>query len=315
MAGRIVLVTRQTRLQELIHRFNTREQARFYIQHMGLDFGDYEAEHETYARAIEEVVKNIRGLDDRSERIERSFLPTFLFRADDVILAVGQDGLVVNIAKYLSGQPIVAVNPDAARWSGVLLPFHPGNARAGVARALDGHAATYAITMAEATLNDGQRLLAVNDFLIGCRTHVSARYRLRYGDKSEEQSSSGVLVSTGAGSTGWLSSTRNMTAAVSGLLLNRAPDIPGIRLAWDDPRLVYVVREPYESRSTGVSLCAGYIPAGAALRLESHMAESGVIFSDGVEADALAFNAGAVVTVQAAKRRTRLVASDLPGRS
>ena len=64
---------------------------------------------------------------------------------------------------------------------------------------------------------DGQRLLAFNDLFIGARTHVSARYRVEYAGKQEQQSSSGLLVSTGAGSTGWLSSVMNMPSAVAKL--------------------------------------------------------------------------------------------------
>jgi NAD kinase len=309
MAARIVLVTRMTRLEELIHRFNTREQARFYIEHMGLDFGDYEKEHATYRRAVDQVVKGLEGVGDRQEQIERSFLPAFLFRGDDLVVAAAQDGLVVNIAKYLDGQAILAVNPDPDRWLGVLLPFRPVEVARAARLTLAGRAAQRSITMAEATLNDGQRLLAVNDFLIGARTHVSARYRLSFGGRSEEQSSSGVLVATGAGSTGWFSSMQNMASALSGLLLDdAAPALPRLRLDWEDPRLIYVVREPYASTSTGATLCAGVIPDGGALRIESHMAEGGVIFSDGIEADALAFNAGAVATVRAAARKTRLIA-------
>src|SRR5207244_5347037 len=127
---------------------------------------------------------------------------------------VGQDGLVVNTAKYLDGEPIVAVNPDPARFDGVLLPFRPEDARAAAARAIEGAATFHRITMAEAALNDGQKILAFNDLFIGRRTHVSARYRLDWRGGGEEQSSSGVLVSTGAGSTGWWSSTENMAAAV-----------------------------------------------------------------------------------------------------
>lgn len=306
--SRIVLVTRRTRLEELIDRFNTRDQARFYVEHMGLDFGDYDREYNAQRRSVDEVEGSLRGLGDRTERLDRSFLSTFLFREDDLVVAVGQDGLVVNIAKYLTGQPIVAVNPDPQRWSGVLLPFRPETARLGVARALAGEASSRSITMAEVRLNDGQTLLAVNDFLIGARTHVSARYRLSWQGKQEEQSSSGVLVSTGAGSTGWLSSVQNMTAAVSGFVSNRQPSKESrLRMTWDDPRLVYVVREPYDSRSTGTTLAAGLIGEGEELQLESHMPEGGVIFSDGIEADALAFNAGTVATIRASARKTRLV--------
>jgi hypothetical protein len=101
-----------------------------------------------------------------------------------------------------------------------------------------------------------------------------------------------------------------MAAAVSHLLLSdKAPQLPVLRLAWNDPRLVFVVREPFQSRVTGVALTAGLLETGEELGLESRMPEGGVIFSDGVEADALAFNAGAVATVRAAQQHTRLVAA------
>jgi SPFH domain / Band 7 family len=68
---------------------------------------------------------------------------------------------------------------------------------------LDPLGAELFVTMAQATLHDGQTLLAVNDLFIGQKTHTSARYRIRYDDHEEDQSSSGIIVSTGAGSTGW----------------------------------------------------------------------------------------------------------------
>jgi hypothetical protein len=101
-----------------------------------------------------------------------------------------------------------------------------------------------------------------------------------------------------------------MAATVSRLVLaESAPTLTPLRLAWDDPRLVFVVREPFLSRASGVTLGAGVLEPGEELRLESHMPEGGVIFSDGVEADAVAFNSGAVATVRTAERQTRLVAS------
>jgi hypothetical protein len=69
--------------------------------------------------------------------------------------------------------------------------------------------------MARATLGDGQSLLAFNDLLVGRKTHVSARYHLiMHGRRSEDQSSSGIIVSTDAGFTGWLSSVLNGAAGV-----------------------------------------------------------------------------------------------------
>ena len=39
--NKVVLVTRKTRLKELIYKYNTVEQAQFYMEHMGADFSDY----------------------------------------------------------------------------------------------------------------------------------------------------------------------------------------------------------------------------------------------------------------------------------
>ncbi len=305
---KIVVITRRTRLEELVDRFNTLPQAKFYIQHMGLDFSEYEQEHEVFCASARRVMHDLDRLGRKVQRIDWTFLPNFLFAPGDAVVVLGRDGLVSNTAKYLHGQPIVGVNPDPERIDGILLPFDSATAATGVSRVIEGKAVWREITMAAVHLNDGQHLLAFNDFYLGQRTHVSSRYSLTWRGQTERHSSSGVLVSTGVGSTGWLSSTQNMAAAVSGLLLGEhAPRLPMLRLEWDDPRLAFVVREPFRSRSSDVNLSAGLVEASEELSFESHMPEGGVIFSDGVEADALAFNAGSVATVRAAERKALLV--------
>lgn len=301
---KIVLVTRKTRLAQLVERFNSRGQAKFYIEHAGGDFADYEREDDAYHRALEALHRAL-DLGLKVHTIGRELVPTYLFAPSDLVVAVGQDGLVANVAKYVGAQPLVPVNPDPERFDGVLLPFRPPGARAAVTRVLEGRATIRAITLAEARLADGQRLLGFNDLFVGARSHVSALYSLAAGQTRERQSSSGVLVSTGAGSTGWLSSVFNMAAGVAAF----TGGSPGaaMQLAWEDPRLVFVVREPFASRHSKASLVAGVVAPGETLTLESLMPSGGVIFSDGVEADALAFNAGAVASIGAAAQRTQLV--------
>jgi len=301
---KLVLITRKTRLQQLVARFNSKGQAKFYIEHAGGDFADYQREDDAYARSLEVLH---RGLDFgiKVHQIEREIVPTFLFAPTDLVVAVGQDGLVANVAKYVGEQPVVPVNPDPERFDGVLLPFQPPQARGAVARVIEGRASIRSITLAEAKLADGQRLLGFNDLYIGARSHVSARYALSVGERREAQSSSGVLVSTGAGSTGWLSSVFNMAAGVAAF----TGGTPGsaMHLDWEDPRLVFVVREPFASRHSRATLVAGVVAPGESLGLESQMPSGGVIFSDGVESDALEFNSGAIARIGAAAQRTRLV--------
>jgi NAD kinase len=301
---KIVMVTRKTRLADLVARFNTHKQAQFYIERAGGDFADYVRENDAYTRSLEHLHRSLDfGLT--IQQVDRGFVPNFVFTPSDLIVAVGQDGLVANVAKYAGAYPIVPVNPDPDRFDGVLLPFTTPTAAAAVKKTIEGRARLREITLAEARLADGQRLLAFNDLYIGARSHVSARYTLAHHGEPEAQSSSGVLVSTGAGSTGWLSSCFNMAASIAAFTGGTAGK--PLHLGWDDPRLVYVVREPFASKQSRISQVAGVIAAGEALVLESRMPTGGVIFSDGVEADALAFDSGAIAHIGAAKQRTRLV--------
>ncbi|PKO21239.1 MAG: hypothetical protein CVU38_15805 [Chloroflexi bacterium HGW-Chloroflexi-1] len=303
---KIVLVTRKTRLEGLIERFNTRAQARFYIEHSGGDFGFYEREHETYHAALAHLRNELQRLV-RLQVIERAFLPNFLFAKNDLVVTIGIDGLVVNTAKYLDGQPLVAVNPDPKNIDGVLLPFDVDSAPAVVRRVLRGQGQFRPVAMAETHLNDGQTLLAFNDFFIGVRSHISARYLVRIGSREEHHSSSGIIVATGAGATGWLSSLFNMAngmwATFGGerIPLTR-PDVP-----WDTEWLVFVVREPFVSKTSSAEIVCGVINAGSPLVIESEMPEGGVIFSDGVETDYLAFNAGTIASIGLSTRKTLLV--------
>lgn len=301
---RVLIVRRATRLEELIARFNTKGQARFYIESSGGDFADYDAEDAAYRSALETVEKSLAGLA-KVHVLDRGLLANYLFPDDELVVVVGQDGLVANTAKYALARPIVGVNPEPKRYDGVLLPFDARSAAGAVRSVIGGTAAIQQVSMAQARLHDGQQLLAFNDFFIGVRTHVSARYRIAAGGREEVQSSSGVLVSTGAGSTGWLSSVFNMAAGVGAL--SGARLTPPRPLPWNARELRYVVREPFASRATGITIVAGRLREQQSLELESHMPANGVIFSDGVEHDFLNFNSGAVVRVGLAAVSAQLV--------
>lgn len=299
---RFILVTRKTRLQELIERFNTWPQARFYLEHNQVDTQDYLDEHDLYQRRLQEAERTLKGLG-RFQLLERRLLPNYQFGPADIIVTIGQDGLVANTLKYLNGQPVIAINPDPQRWDGKLLPFEIGDLPAVVTRTVAGKAACKTISFAEAKTNDGQRMLAVNDLFIGPKSHTSARYRLCWDGRQETQSSSGIIVSTGFGSTGWFQSILAGALGVAGSESHPLKD----GFAWHERRLQFSVREPFPSQITGTSLVFGAITPETPLTLESQMPENGVIFSDGIEADYLAFNAGTVATIGLAVTQGQLI--------
>ena len=309
MYDKLVLVTRKTRLEGLVERFNTKGQAKFYIEHSSGNFELYEQEHATYYAALSRLQKALQGLL-KVQVVERSFLPNFFFSPADVVVVLGIDGLVVNTAKYLTGQPLVAVNPDPRHIDGLLLPFEVGNAPTAVGNVLTGKHLFRAVTMTEATLNDGQTLLAFNDLFIGRHDHASARYHIESHGRGENQSSSGVIVSTGAGATGWLSSLFNMANGLLDSFGQGDGQAVPPTLEWNSEKLVYVVREPFISKTSAAGMVCGVITADSPLRLESHMPEGGVIFSDGVKQDYLPFNAGSLATIGLAAQKTNLVVAN-----
>lgn len=304
---KIILIVRETRLDELIARFNTVQQAQFYVEHLGADFGDYVEEQRRYQAAVRQTETVLDGLG-RVQRVDRRYLGNFVFGRDDIVVVLGQDGLVANTLKYLDGQHVLGVNPDAKRWDGVLLPFRPDTLGKVMPEAIAGRRPLKRVTMAKATLNTGVALYAVNDLFIGPRSHVSARYTLTAGEHSERQSSSGIIVSTGMGSTGWLKSLyAGWTGAAATFAVEPPQEALSAAFPWDADFLNYFVREPFPSRTTGASLVAGRISAAAPMTVVSEMAENGVIFSDGIEADFLEFNAGTRAIIGIAERQGLLV--------
>lgn len=305
--NKIILVRRKTRLDELIMRFNTIEQAKFYIEHLGADFSDYVAEHEQYNATINRAVEIISRLC-RLQILDRVFLPNFIFGKNDIIVTVGQDGLVANTLKYLSTQPIIGVNPDPQRWEGVLLPFTVEELETVVLDVLRNKCSIQEVTMAKTTLSDGQSLYAVNDFFIGQKTHVSARYQIKYGNRSEQQSSSGIIVSTGLGATGWFKSILAGTAGIASGILKRTIAIDSDKnLHWDSAYLYFSVREPFPSKRSNAGLVFGKITENEPLIIVSQMPENGVIFSDGIESDFLEFRSGMQATISLAEKKGRMV--------
>lgn len=290
---RVVLVTRKTEYQLLLERHGTRKQARFFLDARGQSIETIEERDAAQRAAVEHAVGSVPH-EWRRARVDRGDLDRFLFEDDDVVVAVGQDGLVANVAKYLTGQPVVGINPAPALYEGVLVPHAPQDAGFLIAATVAGEVELDGLTMVEAELDDGQRLLALNEIYVGQRTHQSSRYRLIVGNDEEEQSSSGVIVATGTGASGWARSIHRER--------RRSPKLPQC----NTEETVYFVREAWPSVATGCQLTAGRLGAGDRLQLVSRM-EAGVLFGDGIEADCLQLSWGRSVTLGCAEQKLRLV--------
>jgi len=277
LAPRAVFVTRETDYELLLARHATLEQARFYLQTRGQSLATLETRHQRFGEVIAAARAAVPA-DWRQALVRRADLDRFLFTAEDIVVPVGQDGLVPNVAKYLAGQPVIGINPAPDLYDGVLVRHRVDELAAMLPHVWHGDADIEHRTMVEGLLDTGERLSALNELFIGHRSHQSARYHIEDGAAKEEQSSSGVIVATGTGATGWARSIMEATSR-------------DISLDPQERALGWFVREPFPSVATGSSMRAGKL-AEQPLRLTSHMNDGGVIFADGIEQDFLSFDWG-----------------------
>ncbi|MGL5819676.1 MAG: hypothetical protein ACRCYR_19100 [Phycicoccus sp.] len=291
-APRVVLVRRSTEYEELLARHQTAGQADFFLRTRGLSLSPIRDRHEHATDAVRTVLGAIPSSWRRAE-VERHELSRFLFEPDDIVAVVGQDGLVANVSKYLTTQRVVGFDPFPGTNPGVLVP-HPPSAAAHLFATAARGGNEMVRSMVRADSDDGQVLTGLNEVYVGQPGHQSSRYELSWRGQTERQSSSGLIVGTGTGATGWCASIARASA--------RSPDLPGPT----DHDLVWFVREPWPSPSTGTELSAGRLDDGECLALRV-ASDSLVVFADGLEDDRLMLGWGQRLEVRRAPSGLRTV--------
>ncbi|MFK5596304.1 NAD(+)/NADH kinase [Methylobacterium sp. HMF5984] len=289
---RAVFVIRDTDYEALLARHATRGQARFFLESRGQSLAEVEARHLRFHAVLGQARAAVPG-DWRQALTRRVDLDRFLFAPEDVVVTVGQDGLVANVAKYLRDQPVIGVNPDPDLYDGALARIAVGRLPALLPASVAGAAPVERRTMVQGVLDTGERLLALNEIFVGHRSHQSARYRIEAAGTAEDQSSSGLIVASGTGLTGWARSIGEATHLTVGI-------------GSEEAAVGYWVREPFPSVATGTAVRAGKL-TGTALAVTSRMNEGGVVFADGIEQDFIAFDWGRRVELGPADRALTLV--------
>jgi NAD kinase len=295
---RVVIVTKPSRLEELVLQHLTEGAAAFILESRGQSIEPYKEEDAVYRAALAEVGRQVPN-DLPVTTVSRENLPNFLFRDKDLIVVCGPDGLFVNLAKYIGNQPVLTVNPDPKTVAGALMLFPPQAVGSTIAQVREGKHRLERLPFVKASIDNDRVVWGINDIFIGRRDPVSARYEISFDRQTEHQSSSGIIVSTGVGSTGWIRSVATMLA---GLVREGTPSKLSSLPAATSSELVFVVREPFLSPNTGASLVTGRILPAKPLTVSSEMPDGGYIFSDGVVERAVEWKAGSKVVVSVGDR-------------
>jgi len=163
-------------------------------------------------------------------------------RRYDLVLSLGGDGTFFAAARYLKDTPVLGINSDPANSLGLWTCADRTNFREPLERALAGSLKSTRIHRMSVSVNGKPlRELAFNDALIAHRNPAAmTRYRLTVGAAPEDQKSSGVWISTAAGSTAGIRSAG------------------GRRMPISSKRLQYLVREPYTWPQRRYRLARGF---------------------------------------------------------
>jgi len=99
---RVVVVTRPTEYEWLLQRHATRQQAAFFLKTRGQSLERTAARHAAFELQRKMVLQAI-PVDWRRTSVTRDDLDRFLFEPGDVVVALGQDGLVANVRSGTKG--------------------------------------------------------------------------------------------------------------------------------------------------------------------------------------------------------------------
>lgn len=223
---------------------------------------DMQRAHTVHEEAMEAVVHALRRLPVAFELAHRVGLR--VTKRYDLVVSVGGDGTFLQAARSIRHTPILGVNSDPARSEAVFCTATSRTFARLCRQALQGRLPAMRLYRLQLTLN-GKRLLprALNDVLV-VHDHPAtmSRYRLRIGRREELQKSSGLWISTAAGS-----SSAVLAAG-------------GKRLPWSAKRFQYRPRELYRGRLSRVRLTGGVLSPPSCVQV-TWLMRRGSAFLDG----------------------------------
>lgn len=287
---RIIIIRRETEFDKIKSVYSTLQNAKFDLDRKGISLSEVENNHYLFLDSLKKIRDSI-PIDWKQVTLMRQDISQFLFMPEDIIIAYGQDGLIANISKYLDGQIVIGTRFENDNQN-VLNKFLPKDIEEVLHLILKDKIKIEERTMAEAIVTNGEKIYALNEIFIGHRSHQSAKYVISLNKKKEKQFSSGIIVSTGTGMTGWASSILKSINQT----LNINPE---------DNNLAYFVRECWPGLNKKIDLVFGTLNNNN-LEIISEMDDGGVIFADGIETDFIKFSWGNKVSIQTSNKKLRL---------
>ena len=219
-----------------------------------------------YKYTLDKIKKILKKCKICYNLADRDKLNHEQFQNRDLIIAVGGDGTFLRAAQFVGSQLMLGVNADVKSKEGFFMSSNKINFEAILKKIIGNKMKIRAFPRLAAYIN-GQKIAtpALNEFFIGPKkAYHAAKYLVQSGNKRERQKSSGILVTTPAGSYAW------------GRACNTRP------MNLDSENFQFVIREPYEGKVfRNYKLKNGILKPSQKVKIFSEMLD-GIIVADSV---------------------------------
>ncbi|MEK6943017.1 MAG: NAD(+)/NADH kinase [Nanoarchaeota archaeon] len=238
-----------------------------------------------YKLTLEHVKKTLKANKIDYSLADRDYLKEYQFRRKDIVIAVGGDGTFLRAAQFVTKKIVFGVNADPKNKEGFFMKSSRKDFAEKLQKIISGNFKTKKLSRLEAVI-DNKKIssLALNEFFIGPRKgYQASKYIIKFKNRAERQKSSGVLVTTPAGSWAWA----------------RACGCRPLNL--HSKLFQYVVRDPYELKVfSKYQLKHGIISNKGKIEIDSEMLD-GVIVADSVGKE-YGFSNGGKVVIRMSKK-------------
>lgn len=245
-------------------RFTKEELLDFYRQD-GEDIDRIVGGHERHMASLQACGEIFSG----ATFLERNELTRKLVRNADLVISLGGDDHFKYVSHFLENEVIAGINSDTFSSEGNLCYFTDA---ADVLAAIKGKFTVENWTRLQASVNGEKVQKATGDYSLGEYVEqFMSSYAIEYRGDKEEQKSSGVMVMTGAGSSGWGGDEARYLHP-EGIAFPRTARIAR-----------FIVKTPHHGKYSGLTMLEGVIEAGEELIVHSLNKRQGIVAVDSLE--------------------------------
>lgn len=243
--------------------------------------------HERHYDTLSQVGCLIEDRDAAYETVVADLASPDMYRDRDLVVSVGGDGTMLETAKYIEDDtPVIGIKSDSNSVGGLC---------------------TYGMDEVQTALDDafnGPKIerwprirgehehgtdIALNEIFVGVKETDSAYYTIEHNGTEERQQSSGIIISTGAGSTGWYKNIDETPILGTKPFDNTAEEL---RYAVREPMDASLSRwllgkTPIHDETERYTFRTGTVEPGDTFRIHSHMNDDreGIVRYDGDKRD------------------------------